>query len=196
MIRREYLKTLTIHGIDPKFFGKIQWRDYNLTFDDGLFSQYYYWPLLKGIPITKIFFITTNLIGIDGLGKRKKWKGKMQEFPDCFEALDDYRETGNRENYMRLEELQDIMQEHNVVIGGHGHNHIKYYHNRIQIEQDIISMMDWFEKHLAMRPKYYAYPHYVNPVGMDTILKKHGIEKTFGGWRLEIEEEINLLSNV
>lgn len=196
MIRRGYLKTLTIHGIDPKFFGKLQLRDYVLTFDDGLFSQYYYWPLLRNLPVKKIFFITTNFIGVDGLGKRKYWKGKMQEFPNCFEALEDYRETGNKENYMRLEELQEIMQEHNVIIGGHGHNHIKFYHNRNQMEQDVISMMEWFDKHLGFRPKHYAYPHYVSPVGMDAILRKYGIKHTYGDWRIEIEQEINILSNV
>lgn len=186
------MKTLTFHGIDPKFFGKIQLKDYQLTFDDGLYSQYYYWMVFKNIPTEKIFFITTNFIQ---LSRRKRPKGFSKKFPDCFDILEEYRETGNREHYMTLAELKEI-QKDGAIIGGHGHDHIKFYLNRKQMEQDTIKMMEWFEEHLGFRPEYYAYPHYVNPVGMNAILKEHGIKKTFGNWRIEVEQEINLLSNV
>jgi peptidoglycan/xylan/chitin deacetylase (PgdA/CDA1 family) len=192
------MKTLTIHDVKPEFF-KINFHNYNLTFDDGLYSQYFYWNIFDQIPVKKTFFIATNLIGIDGLGRRKKWKGKMQTFPDCFEALYDYRETRNRENYMRIEELKEIIRYNisdGVEIGAHGHNHIKYYLHSKQMKQDIERMLEWFDKHLCMRPTSYAYPHYEDPYPLTQMLKEYGFTNFYGKERIEIEQEINILSNV
>jgi hypothetical protein len=190
------MKTLTIHSVKEEFF-KLSFHNYKLTFDDGLFSQYFHWPIFRQIPTEKILFISTNLIGIDGLGRRKKWKGKYQEFPDCFEALEDFRKTGNRENYMRLEELQEIIDNDiEVIIGGHGHNHMMYYNIHDQMRKDMEDMLEWFDKHLHMKPIHYAFPHYEQPFALIKMLKEYGFQKLYGAWRIEIEEEINLLSNV
>jgi len=159
-----------------------------LTFDDGLFSQYFYWDIFK-LFSKKTFFIATNLISIDGLGKRKKWKGKMQTFPDCFEALYDYRETGNKENYMRIEELREIIND-GAIIGAHGHNHIKCYLHENQIRRDIESMLEWFEKYLKIKPTKYAYPHYEDSLILTRILKnEYGFTEFYGKERIEIEQE-------
>ena len=189
------MKILTIHDVKDEFFGKLDFRSYILTFHDALFSQYFYWPIFRNIPTEKIFFISTNLIGIDGLGKRKKWVGKMQKFPNCFEALDDHKDTGNRENYMRLEELQEIIND-GAIIGTHGHNHIKYYLHETQMRQDIERMLEWFETHLKIRPTKYAYPHYEDPFILTRILKEYGFTEFYGREIIEIEQEINILSNV
>lgn len=188
------MKTLTIHDIKPEFF-KMNFHNYELTFDDGLYSQYFYWSIFNHIPVKKTLFIATNLIDVSGVGRRKKWKGKMKNFPTCFEALADFRATGNRENYMRIEELREIAS-HGVTIGAHGHNHIKNYKGVEDIKEDIEKMFEWFGKYLYVRPIEYAFPHYEQGLILHYLLKKYGIQKFYGRWRIEIEEEINLLSNV
>ncbi len=190
------MKTLTIHGITPDFFdGVIEYYNYRLTFDDCLFSQYFYWPLFRFVPVKKIFFVSTNLIGIDGLGKRKQWNGKDQVFPDCFDSLEDFRKTGNRENYMRIEELRDIIDD-GVEIGAHGHNHIKFFDTYSQLADDVEQMLLWFEKYLNIRPTKFAFPHYVDIPIVKKTLETVGFTEFYGNERLEIEQEKNILSNV
>ena len=60
------MKTLTIHSVKEEHFLKLRLDTYKLTFDDGLFSQYFYWPIIRRLETEKIFFISTNLIGIEG----------------------------------------------------------------------------------------------------------------------------------
>lgn len=189
-------KTLTIHGVKPEFFGnRFNLANYTLTFDDGLYSQYFYWEFFKDISVEKIFFIPTNLICVDGLGKRKKWNGKMLTFPNCFEALHDFRKTGNRENYMRIEELRELVDD-GVTIGAHGHNHIKYYDTFSAIRNDIERMMDWFMMYLGIVPQKYAFPHYEETPVVKRALIEAGFTEFYGKERIEIEEEINILFNV
>ncbi len=191
------MKTLTIHSVKEEHFLKLRLDTYKLTFDDGLFSQYFYWPIIRRLETEKIFFISTNLIGIEG-ERRKKWNNdEFQEFPDCFEALEDFRQTENRENYMRVSELWDLIDdEATIIVGGHGHNHIKYYNLHDQMRKDIEDMLEWFNKYLHMRPIHYAFPHYEQPFALIKMLKEYGFQKLYGAWRIEIEEEINLLSYV
>ncbi len=193
------MKTLTIHDIKPNFFdgidyGGIDYRKYNLTFDDGLFSQYFYWPIIRMVDTKKIFFISTNLIGFGD--KRKTFKeGKLPKFPDCFEALADYRETGNRENYMRLEELQEIIND-DAIIGAHGHDHIKFFDTFSQLKEDIEKMLEWFDKHLKITPTKFAFPHYVDIPILKQTLESYGFTEFYGKERIEIEQEKNIFSNV
>ena len=52
---------LMIHDIRREYFD-LNLDQYRLTFDDGLFSQYYYFPLLNNPPAELTFFITTSFI--------------------------------------------------------------------------------------------------------------------------------------
>jgi len=52
---------LMIHDLKKEYFD-LPLENYRLTFDDGLYSQYYYYPLLRGHSETLTFFITTSLI--------------------------------------------------------------------------------------------------------------------------------------
>ena len=55
------METLMIHDIHQNYFD-LNLNQYRLTFDDGLFSQYYYFPLLKSQPGKLTYFITTSFI--------------------------------------------------------------------------------------------------------------------------------------
>ncbi|UCF91411.1 MAG: hypothetical protein JSW39_24580, partial [Desulfobacterales bacterium] len=55
------MPTLMIHDIRKEYFS-LPLNDYELTFDDGLYSQYYYYPLLSQHPSELLYFITTAFI--------------------------------------------------------------------------------------------------------------------------------------
>ena len=50
------MRYLMIHDIRKEYFN-LNLDQYRLTFDDSLFSQYYYFPLLKDHPGKLTFFI-------------------------------------------------------------------------------------------------------------------------------------------
>ena len=52
---------LMIHEITEKLFD-LNLEDYTLTFDDGLYSQYYHYDKFKSINTDKIFFISSNIL--------------------------------------------------------------------------------------------------------------------------------------
>jgi peptidoglycan/xylan/chitin deacetylase (PgdA/CDA1 family) len=55
------MDVLMIHDLSEAHF-RLPLDRYSLTFDDGLYSQYYYYPLLKAHPRPRTFFITPSLI--------------------------------------------------------------------------------------------------------------------------------------
>ena len=94
-----------------KLFSDFYWNTSNdkllLTFDDGLYSQFYYYDEIKKIDTQKIFFISSNIV----------CTGKQSlTFPTCREAHEKSF-MGNNEDYMSLEQIQflkirlDLMQE-------------------------------------------------------------------------------------
>ena len=49
-------KTLMIHEIEKDFFD-LDLSGYRLTFDDGLYAQYYYYPVFEHYNTKMIYFI-------------------------------------------------------------------------------------------------------------------------------------------
>ena len=103
---------LTIHEVRDWMFD-LPLEDYILTFDDGLYSQFYYFDQLKSIKTEKIFFISSDII-CNGIQSNK--------FPNCMEAHEKYR-IGNREDYMAVQQIREILKDPQSTIGGHGHSH-------------------------------------------------------------------------
>jgi peptidoglycan/xylan/chitin deacetylase (PgdA/CDA1 family) len=191
-------ETLAIHDINlPKQIFNFPLQKYMLTFDDGLFSQYYYWPVLKTIKTRKILSIATDFIDSGSL--RKQFKVRKPEyliFPNTFESMKLYKENGDRSNYMRVEELKIICERlitENVEIGGHGHKH---YHisdyGKIEKEKKMIQdteiMLEWFAKNLSIFPSCYTYPYYEYDEVLESVVKKFGIS-TIIGERKQFEDE-------
>lgn len=183
------MKTLVIHEIRREFFN-FPLHEYVLTFDDALYSQYYYLPLINEIKTKKIFFVPTGLIGYGE--KRQQYEGEDRGFPSCYEAMAEWKDKANNENYMRVSELREIRDE----IGGHGHGHIKEYgfelYDQVRIlEDDTIKMLKWLQENLKVRPTKFAFPHYVQPKFGKLIQKRH-FREVFVDERTTIEEEFNL----
>jgi peptidoglycan/xylan/chitin deacetylase (PgdA/CDA1 family) len=113
-------KILEIHEWKPEFesIPKYILEEYELTFDDGLYSQYMALDYLKTLNTKKIFFISTGII-------RERFKCPSKEIISCFDAHQKAFE-GNFSNYMNWDEILEINSLENFEIQGHSHNHKKY----------------------------------------------------------------------
>ena len=114
------METLMIHDIRKEYFD-LNLDQYRLTFDDGLFSQYYYSPLLKDQPGKLTYFITTSFIKP---GKtRSMFSGEYISYLKSKKYS--YRTfiEGKFDHFMTIEELQAISSRTNVRIGVHSHFH-------------------------------------------------------------------------
>ena len=114
------MQYLMIHDIRKEYFD-LNLDRYRLTFDDGLFSQYYYFPLLKKHPEKLTFFIVTSFIKP---GKaRKMYSGEYIAYLKSKKY--GYRTfvEGKYDHFMTLEEVQRLSEQPNVLIGVHSHFH-------------------------------------------------------------------------
>jgi hypothetical protein len=114
------MQYLMIHDIRREYFD-LNLDQYQLTFDDSLFSQYYYFPLLKNHPGNLIYFITTSFIRP---GKaRRMFSGEYISYLKSKKY--GYRTfvEGKFDHFMTIEELQAISSQTNVRIGVHSHFH-------------------------------------------------------------------------
>jgi hypothetical protein len=114
------MKHLMIHDIRKEYFD-LDLDQYRLTFDDALFSQYYYFPLLKNHPQQLSYFITTsfikpgearNMFAGDYIPYLKTKKYGYRTFVE-----DRY------DHFMNVEEIQILSKQPNVRIGVHSHFH-------------------------------------------------------------------------
>ena len=111
---------LMIHDIRKEYFD-LKLAHYRLTFDDALFSQYYYFPLFETHPADLTFFITTSFIRP---GKaRPMFDGEYISYLKAKKY--GYRTfiEGRYDHFMTVAEVQAIAARPNVRIGVHSHFH-------------------------------------------------------------------------
>ncbi|MFC1829596.1 hypothetical protein ACFL0O_08295 [Thermodesulfobacteriota bacterium] len=109
-----------IHNIRKEYFDQ-DLSGYRMTFDDGLYSQYYYTPLLKTDGQERIYFIITGLVKP---GKaRKMFDGEHLAFVKSKRYMYDAFIKGKFDQFMTLEEVQILASQKDVRIGAHSHFH-------------------------------------------------------------------------
>lgn len=176
-------KVLMIHEVTEKLFN-LPLENYILTFDDGLYSQYYHFKYFESIDTEKIFFVSSNII-CDG--------NQSNNFLTCSES---HKKAflGNKEDYMTLDQVKELMSKPNVTIGGHSHNHIKLsnfislYEKTTHIQNDTQNMLDWFETNLGFKPTKFCFPYNNDCDGLyKSLLKKYGFTDFYGNERTPIE---------
>jgi hypothetical protein len=175
---------LMIHEMSESILA-LPLKNYVLTFDDALYSQYYYWPQLRDIPTQKYFFVSSDILCLNGV--------QNQEFPSCT-AAHAKAATGNYEDYMTLSQLKELAQDPRVTIGGHGHVHkdlrkTQGLQNRITFMlEDTERMLNWFDTNLQFRPTAFCYP-YNNDVDQlyTAVLQRAGFKQFFGRERTPVE---------
>ena len=114
------MKILTIHDVRKEYFN-LNLNDYQLTFDDGLYSQFYYFSFFKDHPEKLTYFITTSLIK-PGTA-RSVFNGRYLPYLKSKKYMYRTFADGRFDHFMNLEELQEICGQKNVQIGAHSHFH-------------------------------------------------------------------------
>ena len=182
---------LMIHEIREEFFN-LPLENYILTFDDGLFSQYYYYPRFKEIPTQKIYFISSGII-CNGQ--------QSMEFPPCHIAHEKAF-AGNFEDYMTLDQIKELMKDPLVTIGAHSHAHKnmkdigKVTHRAMHIVEDTKIMIKWFKENLNFKPTSFCYPYNNDIDGIYTqLLRTAGFTDFYGRERTAIESVPNPLDS-
>lgn len=178
---------LMIHEIREEFFD-LPLENYILTFDDGLFSQYHYYPRFKEIPTEKIYFVSSGIICDCE---------QSTEFPACHIAHEKAF-AGNKEDYMTIEQIKELMQDPLVTIGAHGHAHknledfSKITHRAMHVIEDTKTMMDWFKTNLNYTPTVFCFPYNNDIDGLyQPVLKAAGFTDFYGRERIAIESVPN-----
>ena len=179
---------LVIHEISEKLF-ELPLENYILTFDDALYSQYYYWPIINKINTKKILFISPSLVYKSDI-QRDQFSGTHLQFPNCYEALKLHKEN-NSSNYMTLKEIKSL---DGVSLGAHSFHHFKTLNSKLfektsYIKKDTELLLNWFKNNLLKKPVFYAFPHYIEHDFQRIILKSYGFTKFFGkNDRLQVEK--------
>jgi hypothetical protein len=114
------MKILTIHDIRKAYFD-LNLDAYQLTFDDGLFSQFYYFQFFKDHPERLTYFITTSLIKPGSV--RPVFTGQYLPYIKSKKYMYRTFTEGRFDHFMNVEELHEISRHPNVEIGAHSHFH-------------------------------------------------------------------------
>ena len=182
-----------IHEVAESMFS-LPLENYTLTFDDGLYTQYKFFDRLQNINTEKIFFISSNIICT---GKQST------EFITCRDAHNKVAAFGNRENYMTLEQINELLRDPLTSIGGHSHDHVNLADLTLstkitQIKIDTTRMMHWFKENLGLVPTKFCYPFNYDCNGIYTaILKQHGFTEFYDSTRIDVQtlyENLDIMS--
>ena len=114
------MHSLMIHDIRREYFD-LNLNQYRLTFDDGLFSQYYYYPLYQDHPEKLTYFIATAFIRPGQA--RPMFAGEYIPYLKPKKYM--YRSFIEQQfdHFMTIEEIQELAAKPNVQIGVHSHLH-------------------------------------------------------------------------
>jgi hypothetical protein len=114
------MDVLMVHDLRKEYFD-LPLDQYRLTFDDGLYSQYYYYPLLRGLPGRLTFFITTSLIR--EAPARSQFDGRFLEHMKS--GVYSYQAfiENNCESFMTVDEVRFLAEQPAVRLGAHSHFH-------------------------------------------------------------------------
>ena len=109
-----------IHDLKPEYFA-LPLRDYRLTFDDGLFSQYYYQPLLADQPGGLTFFVATAFVRPGPA--RPRFAGRYLEHLKSGVYSRRAFIEGRLDDFMTVDEVGVLADQPGVRIGAHSHFH-------------------------------------------------------------------------
>jgi len=170
-------KVLMVHDVTYYYLKHLD-NKYTLTFDDGLYSVYYYRNYLKKINTDKIIFIPTERI----LEDRKS----SPIFSDCYMANNFWLNYRDNSPYMTVNEVKDLYNL-GFIIGCHSHYHKREYNSKKIIKEDIFLTIEWFKKYLKFIPEHFAFPYNNENEILKYELMKNGVKYFYGSERIPIE---------
>jgi peptidoglycan/xylan/chitin deacetylase (PgdA/CDA1 family) len=169
---------LMIHEMREEFL-KLPLQDYILTFDDGLYSQYYFFDAIKKIKTKKIFFISTDIVA-------KESVKQSDNFTDCDRAHYKALHTSNLEDYLKWSQIREIDKDKDCYIGGHSHSHYRLTENFSRLNNDTKRMKETFIEKLDYSPNKFCYPYNQDSKLYERILYVHGFNEQYGDGRIDI----------
>lgn len=183
-----------IHEIKEKYFS-LDLENYILTFDDGLYSQYYWRDKIKKINTEKILFIISERI----LLSRDK-----TTMDNCYIANDKWIQKRDNSNYMTLNEIKE-MEKLGFELGCHSHYHNKLYNNKELADfksklcyknnisfliEDCKKMKEWFISNIGYIPNKYCFPYNDETHFLKRYLVDQGFSEFYGNNRFNIDKII------
>jgi hypothetical protein len=178
-------KILMIHEVEPWML-ELDLSEFDeITFDDGLYSQYKNYKHFLKYKKPLLFFISTNIVC-------EEVRTQNEEVIKCSDAHKLFFEDNNKSNYMTWNQIKEIEKTSNCKIGGHSHFHKKYKSKKIkEIYEKLTNctktMMDIFNQQ-EIKIIDFCYPYNKNYPLYETILKKEEIINFYGEERIAIEE--------
>lgn len=169
---------LMIHEMREEFF-KLPLQDYTLTFDDGLYSQYYFLEDIKKIKTTKIFFISTDIVASESIEQ-------STDFPECAAAHYKASHICNTEDYMKWSQIREIHNTEDCYIGGHSHRHLRLVDDFSTLNEDTKIMKDTFKQNMDYYPNKFCYPYNEKSPMYQRILYVHGFNEQYGDDRVDV----------
>lgn len=161
-------------------------KNYILTFDDGLYTQYLFLEELLKLNTPMIFSISTNLICPEDRKQDPKFisckNALLRTFHDKFDP------------YMKWNQIEEIFNTENCYIAAHGHLHMKISHlkslnERVAfIKEDTEKMLSLFKEKLDFRPDMFCFPFNLkNPFYKGLLETNYGFKTFLGDERLPLE---------
>lgn len=173
-------KSLLIHTFKEEYLD-LPLKDYTLTFDGGLYSQFYFWSKISKINTKKIFFISPQMI-CDGI--------QSKSFPEFESIMEGFTGNGVSEHFMTLDQVKFLSRQSKTKIGTYGYAEeiegIALIDQINAFRQDLEEKMLWFKKKMKMTPKDYCFPNDQN-LCFSILLRKYGITEIYNGERIPIE---------
>jgi len=145
------------------------------TFDDGLYSQFYYYSEInKLFPYNpKIFFISTDIIA-------NSHDEQILNI-SCQEAHNLYFTNNDKKAFMNIEQIKILLCSKNCIIGGHGHKHLHAINNTREKLKTFCN--NWLKDFVEMKFKFielyllnidiYCTPYNEENLVLIGLVKKH-----------------------
>ena len=173
------MKVLEIHEVKEEYLRKEYYSSFDLlTFDDGLYSQFYYRDFFANLGKPLIYFVSSGILRTTG---SPSFKSPLQAHNDFFTFKDSSA-------YMTLEELKLLKGE--VQYHLHFHPYLKQYHGvkRMQIIMNEVNLSKSFISEFNCSK--FCYPYNYKDDFLTWNLKKLGFTEFYGPGRLNFEETI------
>jgi len=166
-----------IHNFRRRHFG-LDLANFRLACDDGLFSQYYYYPILEKLDTEITFFITTSFIKPGP--SRKRFDGKYLSYVKSPEYMYDAVAHSRFDPFMTIEEVKWLASRGTVRFGAHSHYHDVILTTKPPKKPNSL----WKIRRLSLQPEEIDQTH-----GIRSKLAYRGLERKSGKFVDRSEKE-------
>lgn len=171
---------LMIHEFKEEYLS-LPLKDYVLTFDDGLYSQFLYSTQLEQIDTLKIFFISSAIVCPEQV--------IQDHLSICCKRAHEKAFSGDYSHYMKWSQIKQLNELNNCRIGCHGHRHIyNIITDPLKIMRDVRAMTTEFTDVLGYIPNDFCFPYNIESPLYKTILHDNGIKNFYGEERIDIND--------